>query len=155
MRHGGRRSPLRFQPRHGKALAMLVMAGIAYLVYHQALLRTFAGTSFRVMQGQEGLAGVSFLLGGAGAVLSLANVAPRLCVELYEAGYNRVYDTLEPERNLGTLAKRGCFSISSTMTTWRLLATVRVRPSLRGTDICRSLTPFSSREAPKVSLSSW
>jgi micrococcal nuclease len=34
MRQGGRRFAPRFQPRYGKPLAMLVMAGIAYLVYH-------------------------------------------------------------------------------------------------------------------------
>jgi micrococcal nuclease len=32
MRHGGRRAAFHFQRRHGKALAMLVMAGVAYLV---------------------------------------------------------------------------------------------------------------------------
>ncbi len=55
-------------------------------VYFQELLAAFAGSSFRLIQGQETLAGASFLLGAHGAILSIGNVVPRLCAELYEAG---------------------------------------------------------------------
>jgi dihydrodipicolinate synthase/N-acetylneuraminate lyase len=55
-------------------------------VYHQSLLMEYAKRPFSVMQGQEGLAGISFLLGGQGSVLSMSNVAPRLCVDLFHAG---------------------------------------------------------------------
>lgn len=40
---------------------------------------------FRVFQGAEAVAGISVICGAAGMVLGLANVAPRLCVDLYVA----------------------------------------------------------------------
>lgn len=55
-------------------------------VYFQELLSAFSGSDFRVIQGQETLAGPSFLLGAHGAILAIGNVVPKLCVELYEAG---------------------------------------------------------------------
>ena len=40
---------------------------------------------FALFQGAERVAAVSLMMGGAGCVLGLANVLPRLCVDLYEA----------------------------------------------------------------------
>lgn len=40
---------------------------------------------FAVFQGAEGVAGISIALGADGAVLGLANLAPQLCRELYDA----------------------------------------------------------------------
>ena len=55
-------------------------------VNFQALLSEFAGSEFRLIQGNEPLVGASFLLGAHGAILAIGNVVPKLCVELYEAG---------------------------------------------------------------------
>jgi 4-hydroxy-tetrahydrodipicolinate synthase len=55
-------------------------------VYFQELLSAFSGSGFRLIQGQETLAGPSFLLGAHGAILAIGNVIPRLCVELFEVG---------------------------------------------------------------------
>jgi dihydrodipicolinate synthase/N-acetylneuraminate lyase len=55
-------------------------------VYFQELLAAFSDPGFRLIQGQETLAGPSFLLGAHGAILAIGNVIPRLCVELFEAG---------------------------------------------------------------------
>jgi dihydrodipicolinate synthase/N-acetylneuraminate lyase len=52
----------------------------------QEELSAFAGTGFRVLQGLEPLLGASFLLGAPGSIVMLANVLPRLCVQLFEAG---------------------------------------------------------------------
>ena len=60
MRQGGRRAPRRFQPRFGKALAMLVMAGVAYLAYHaqprraQQPLETLEEGQYRVQRVVDG-----------------------------------------------------------------------------------------------------
>jgi len=54
--------------------------------FTQALLHRFHDRSdFRVFQGIETNVAATILLGGHGAVLGLANLAPRLCVELYQA----------------------------------------------------------------------
>ena len=50
-------------------------------VYFQELLSAFSSSEFRLIQGQETLAGPSFLLGAHGAILSIGNVIPKLCVE--------------------------------------------------------------------------
>jgi len=52
--------------------------------YFQSLL-AMAGASFRLFQGSEALAGASLLMHAHGAVQGIANIAPRLCVALYEA----------------------------------------------------------------------
>lgn len=54
--------------------------------YFQELLSTFPGGDFRLIQGQETLAGASFLLGAHGAILSIGNVVPKVCADLFEAG---------------------------------------------------------------------
>ena len=55
-------------------------------ICHQQLLRAFAGTDFLVIQGQEPLAGSSFLLKADGGILSIGNVVPKICAQLYQAG---------------------------------------------------------------------
>jgi 4-hydroxy-tetrahydrodipicolinate synthase len=51
--------------------------------FHRLMLMSSA--SFRVFQGSEAQAAPSLLLGCHGAVLGIANLVPRLCVQLYEA----------------------------------------------------------------------
>jgi 4-hydroxy-tetrahydrodipicolinate synthase len=55
-------------------------------VYFQSLVSTFADSAFRLIQGQETLAGPSFLFGAQAAILAIGNVVPKLTVQLYEAG---------------------------------------------------------------------
>lgn len=55
-------------------------------VYFQSLVSAFADSSFRLIQGQETLAGPSFLFGAQAAILAIGNVVPQLAVQLYEAG---------------------------------------------------------------------
>jgi len=55
-------------------------------VYFQELLAAFAGSSFRLIQGQETLLSASFLLGAHGAIFGVSNIVPALSVQLYEAG---------------------------------------------------------------------
>ena len=52
--------------------------------YFRTLLH-MAGAAFRVFQGSEALAGSSLLMRANGAVLGIANLAPRLCVALWDA----------------------------------------------------------------------
>jgi len=54
--------------------------------HFQRLLSAFDSGSFAVLQGQESLVAASFLLGAPGAILSISNIVPRLCVQLFEAG---------------------------------------------------------------------
>jgi 4-hydroxy-tetrahydrodipicolinate synthase len=54
--------------------------------YTQALLRRFQDRpDFRIFQGFETTVAATILLGGHGAVLGMPNLAPHLCVELYNA----------------------------------------------------------------------
>lgn len=55
-------------------------------VFFQDLVATFGGSPFQIIQGQEPLAGSSFLLGADGGILAIGNVVPKLCVDLFEAG---------------------------------------------------------------------
>ena len=53
----------------------------------QDLLRNFKGSKdFKVFQGEEDDLAGSILMGASGAVLTLANVLPKLCVDIYESG---------------------------------------------------------------------
>ena len=56
-----------------------------FTYFRRLLARLSARPRFRVVQGHEGLAAVSFLLGAHAGHLGLANVVPSLFVELYEA----------------------------------------------------------------------
>jgi len=56
-----------------------------FTYFRQILVRMSAQPRFRVVQGYEGLVAVSFLLGAHAGHLGLANVAPALLAELYEA----------------------------------------------------------------------
>ncbi len=60
--------------------------------YFQELLAAFAGSSFRVIQGQEPLAGPSFLLGAHAGIIAIGNVAPKIAVQLFEAGSAGKFD---------------------------------------------------------------
>jgi dihydrodipicolinate synthase/N-acetylneuraminate lyase len=72
-------------------------------VYFQELLTTFGESHFRLIQGQETLVGASFLLGAHGAILSIGNVVPRLCVRLCEAGCaGRLDETMRLQGKLMT-----------------------------------------------------
>jgi 4-hydroxy-tetrahydrodipicolinate synthase len=54
--------------------------------YTQALLRRFQDRpDFRIFQGFETTVAATLLLGGHGSVLGMPNLAPRLCVDLYDA----------------------------------------------------------------------
>ena len=54
--------------------------------FTQALLQRFGNRpAFRIIQGYETTVAVTILLGGHGAVLGMANLAPHLCVDLYDA----------------------------------------------------------------------
>jgi len=60
------------------------------MAHFQRVLRINATRpEFSVFQGAEGVVGLSILRGAAGGVLGVANVAPALCVELYEAARAR------------------------------------------------------------------
>lgn len=53
--------------------------------FQQFLRIQNAHQSFSVYQGAEALAALSIMRGARGAVLGLANVAPQLCVDLFQA----------------------------------------------------------------------
>jgi deoxyhypusine synthase len=66
-------------------------------------------------------------------------------VELYEAGYNRVYDTLEPEQNLDHVelvmeAVLGSWDPAETMCSWRLNQAIgkHLKKNMKGRGILRS-----------------
>lgn len=65
---------------------------------------------FAVYQGAEPLAGLSLVRGATGVVLGLANVAPRLCVDLYEAAqseaFSKVWDIHDKLMKLSSIQRK-------------------------------------------------
>jgi len=57
----------------------------------QKLVARFEDASFRVFQGNETMLAHSLFAGASGGVLGLGNVAPRLCVALYQACRSGAY----------------------------------------------------------------
>lgn len=54
-------------------------------ILHFDLIHRLANTDFTVLNGSEFYLGASVMMGGDGGLLGICNVAPKLCVELYEA----------------------------------------------------------------------
>jgi 4-hydroxy-tetrahydrodipicolinate synthase len=54
--------------------------------YFEELVAEFPDGKFRLIQGQEKLAGPSFLLGAHAGILAIGNVVPNLCARLFAAG---------------------------------------------------------------------
>jgi len=78
--------------RHSKFIGMKDGSG-DFTFFHK-LIRCFRDSrDFVIFQGDERLLLVSFLAGAKGGVLGLANVAPRLCVNLYKASRNHNWQT--------------------------------------------------------------
>jgi 4-hydroxy-tetrahydrodipicolinate synthase len=67
--------------------------------YFQALMK-MAGASFRLFQGSEALAGASLLMHAHGAVLGIANLAPGLCVNLYNAAKQENAEEVRRSQNI-------------------------------------------------------
>ena len=65
-----------------------------FALFQQLVHRFKDRPEFRIFQGSESTIAPSFLFGAQGAVLGVANVAPRLCVYLYEAAQRRQLDRL-------------------------------------------------------------
>ncbi len=69
----------------------------------QKVLRHFAGTDFRVLQGMTGQAAASMLLGADGFVPGIGPIIPSICVKIYEYGKQgdiektKAYDALLAE----------------------------------------------------------
>jgi 4-hydroxy-tetrahydrodipicolinate synthase len=54
-------------------------------ILHFELIDRLRNTDFTVLNGSEFFVGASVMMGGDGGLLGICNVAPKLCVELYEA----------------------------------------------------------------------
>ncbi|UCH34058.1 MAG: dihydrodipicolinate synthase family protein [Armatimonadota bacterium] len=81
--------------------------------HFQALLR-LSSPAFRVFQGSEHHAAASLLMGAHGAVLGIANLAPKVCVSLYEAARDgNVEEVRELHRSLMDLNRIYWFEGSS------------------------------------------
>ncbi len=98
----------------------------------QELLRRFKGSKdFEVFQGEEHHLAASILLGAAGAVLTVANAVPKLCVALYEAGVNG-----EIERAFSLqdrlMKAFGMFQIPGALTAGSAIGGVKAALALRG-----------------------
>jgi dihydrodipicolinate synthase/N-acetylneuraminate lyase len=79
-------------------------------------LPPMAGAAFRVFQGSEALAGPSLLMRANGAVLGIANLAPRLCVRLWDAAQKEDAAAVrEIQRTLDELNKIYFFEGTSTV----------------------------------------
>jgi 4-hydroxy-tetrahydrodipicolinate synthase len=72
--------------RDARVLGMKDSAG-DFLTFQRYLAVKRERPDFRVLQGQESLLASSVLHGGDGAVPGVANIAPRLCVDLVRAAH--------------------------------------------------------------------
>ncbi|HID08068.1 MAG TPA: dihydrodipicolinate synthase family protein [Armatimonadetes bacterium] len=71
------------------------------------LLHAFDGNNdFSILVGDESLAGIAILMGADGAVMAIANIAPRLVVQYYEAAASQEVDKLKAlHAKLSSLAR--------------------------------------------------
>ncbi len=101
--------------------------------------------SFTAMQGSEPFVGPAFLMGFEGAVLGLANAAPRLCVALHEAG---TAGDLERTRELQDLVN-GVFPFffaaePGTRNVGSIVGAMKTAQELQG--LCSRRTLFPARQ---------
>jgi 4-hydroxy-tetrahydrodipicolinate synthase len=110
--------------------------------FTQALLRLSQfRPGFRIFQGIETSAAATILLGGHGAVLGMANLAPRLCVQLYEAATQRdITRTLALQARLDALL--GALWGGTNSGDGLFIGGVKVGLSLLGICCPRSARPF-------------
>jgi 4-hydroxy-tetrahydrodipicolinate synthase len=102
----------------------------------QKLVARFDSESFAIFQGNETMIGHSLFAGASGGVLGLGNVAPRLCVDLYEACKAREYERAYGlQRKLVSLHRISRISPSP-------LTAVKYATSLLGLGSDRATQPF-------------
>jgi 4-hydroxy-tetrahydrodipicolinate synthase len=93
---------------------------------------------FSIMQGNETMLAASVFAGGSGAVASLANLAPRLCVDIFEASKARDYErAFALQRKLLSLSE--LYRVSPSV-----ISAFKYATSLLGLGSERSIKPFSA-----------
>ena len=98
----------------------------------QELLRKFEGSKdFKVFQGEEHHLAASIPFGAAGAVLTVANVVPKLCVALYEEGVNREIERAISLQDRLMKAFKICH-VSGALTAGSAIGGVKAALALRG-----------------------
>ena len=106
---------------------------------------------FRVVQGHEGYAGVSFLLGAHAGHLGLANVAPRLFVKLYDAARaGDVEEVLRLQHQVDSLATMWEIGGATESSYFNSMKTALHLFDVCGTGISRPYAPFGDTEVAEV-----
>lgn len=115
-----------------------------YFNQFQELIRRFRNSErFKVFQGEDDYLAASFLLGADGAILTFSNLAPRLCVDIYEATLKG-----DVKRAIGTQSKLTYLLIN-------LSNIVNLKSALNlmgicGTTVKEPFTPITESEKENV-----
>ena len=110
--------------------------------FHQALLTAFAGRDdFIVFQGDDTTMASSFLLGTAGAVAALPVIAPRLIVQLFEAGQRGDIAAAHQLQRQGMDLFRIYYEVTGEMNDSSFLATQKAALELLGLCTRRLVAP--------------
>jgi 4-hydroxy-tetrahydrodipicolinate synthase len=103
----------------------------------QKLVARFDNADFSIFQGNETMLAHSLFAGASGGVVGLGNIAPRLCVELYETCREREYENAYAlQRRLVSLHRITGISSSS-------LSVIKYATSLLGLGSDRATKPFN------------
>jgi len=113
----------------------------------QKVVARYCTPKFCIFQGNETMLAHSLFAGASGGVLGLANVAPRLCVDLYEACVRREY-----ERAYALQGKLVSLHSISRITSSALVAQKYALSllGLMGERATRPLRPLSAEEKTRV-----
>lgn len=120
--------------------------------FFQRVLYTYRDhPRFRVVQGHESYAGVSFLLGAHAGHLGLANVAPKLFVQLYNAAKARQIDeVLRLQQKVDALAHMWSIGGATNASYFNSMKTALQLLGICGTGVSRPYAPFNEAEVAQV-----
>jgi 4-hydroxy-tetrahydrodipicolinate synthase len=122
-----------------------------FAYFRQAIYAYRDHPRFRVVQGHEGYAGVSFLLGAHAGHLGLANVAPRLFVELYEAAQDgKVEEVLRLQNEVDSLASMWEIGGGTEASYFNSMKTALWLFGVCGLGVSRPYAPFGDAEVAQV-----
>ena len=122
-----------------------------FAYFQQLIYRYRDHPRFRVVQGHEFYTGASFLLGAHACHLGLANVAPQLFVQLYEAARAaRIEQVANLQQKANTLAKLWEIAGGAESSYINAMKTALHLFGVCGTAVSRPYSPFGQPEVAKV-----
>lgn len=136
--------------KHERIVGMKDSSG-DFAFFQQVLYAYRDHPRFRVVQGHEGYAGISFLLGAHAGHLGLANVAPELFVHMYEAAKaGQTEQVMRLQHQVDSLAKMWTIGGGSDSCYFNSMKAALKLFGVCGTGISRPYVPFGEAEMAQV-----